>query len=288
MVKTGLVLEGGGMRGIFSTGVLDAFLENGISFDHCIGVSAGACHACSFLSGQKGRSFKISTEYLNDKRYCSLRSLLTTGDLFGVKMSYELIPRVLNPVDNEAFLKNPCTFQSVITNCETGKAEYPVIKDMFQDLLFVRASSSLPGFSRMVEINGGKYLDGGISDSIPLRRSIKEGFEKNVVVLTQVRGYLKEPAGMMGFFRKKYKDYPKLLEAMENRHIMYNDTLSFIAGEEEAGRAFVIAPPEPLNLKRIEKDREKMKKSYDAGYAEAKRLMPELLMFVGRETEQEP
>ncbi|MEA4816144.1 MAG: patatin family protein [Lachnospiraceae bacterium] len=280
MSKTGLVLEGGGMRGIFSAGVLDAFLDYGISFENCIGVSAGACHACSFLAGQRERSFKISTEYLNDKRYCSLHSLITTGDLFGVDMSYNLIPRVLNPIDNEAFLKNPTVFQAVVTNCKTGEAEYPFIKDLFKDLIYIRASSSLPGFSRMVEIDGIRYLDGGITDSIPLRQSIKEGCAKNVVVLTQVRDYRKEPMSMKNFFTRKYRRYPKLVSAMERRHEMYNDTLDFIAGEEKAGRAFVIAPPHPLGLKRIEKDAKKMKESYDTGYNEAKRLIPEIKAFL--------
>ncbi|MDO5089503.1 MAG: patatin family protein, partial [Leptotrichiaceae bacterium] len=156
--KTGLVLEGGGLRGIFTAGVLDFFLEKNIEFDRCIGVSAGSCHACSYLSKQYKRAYNVSVDYLDDKRYCSIYSLIKTGDLFGADFLYREIPDVLNPIDNEAYLKNNTEFQAVITNCHTGKAEYPYINDMKKDVNYIRASSSLPFLSQMVRINGELYL----------------------------------------------------------------------------------------------------------------------------------
>ena len=276
----GLILEGGGMRGVYTAGVLDFFLDKGILLDNCFGVSAGACHACSYLAGQRGRAFATAVDYLGDKRYCSLHSLITTGDMFGAEMLYETIPKELYPIDNASFLKNTAVFQAVVTNCETGKAEYPVIKDLLRDIGYVRASSSLPLVSRIVKIGGKPYLDGGIADSIPVRQSVLQGNLKNVVVLTRHRQYRKGENKLMPLLKMKYKAYPKLVESLQSRHIRYNETLEYIAGEEQKGNLFVIAPQEPLGLSRVEKNREKLQKAYETGYADARRSFSAVKGFI--------
>jgi len=279
-MKTGLVLEGGGMRGVFTAGVLDFFLKKNIEFENILAVSAGSCHAVSYLSKQYGRAFAVSVDYLSDKRYCGLYSLLTTGDLFGADMLYNKIPNELNLYDYGAFDASPAKFQAVITSCETGKAEYPVITDLRKDIQIIRASSSLPMVSKPVEINGKLYFDGGIADSIPLGQSIKQGNEKNVVVLTQHREYVKKPSSMMKITKLLYRKYPNLIRSMEHRHEMYNAELELIRKEEEAGRAFVIAPELPLPVDRIEKDKEKLRTCYKIGYNTAEKSYNELLEFL--------
>lgn len=268
------------MRGIFTAGVLDYFLDAGFQFPAVLGVSAGACHACSFLAGQRGRAYETAVRYLDDKRYCSVYSLVTTGDLFGAKMLYETIPQELYPIDNETYLKNPVRFQAVVTNCKTGKAEYPDIHDLLKDLLYVRASSSLPAVSRMVPIQGGLYLDGGIADSIPLLQSMRQGNEKNVVVLTRHREYRKEANSLLPLLRVKYRRYPALVRSLETRHVRYNDALHLVRREEEKGNVFVLAPSAPLPLGRVEKNREKLRAVYEQGYATAEKHRDALRRFL--------
>jgi predicted patatin/cPLA2 family phospholipase len=268
-MKTALVLEGGGMRGVFTAGVLDFFHNKALHFDMLFGVSAGACHACSFLSGQYKRAFDVSCDYLNNKNYCGAYSLIKTGDLFGVKMIYDDIPNRLNPYDYNAFLENKTAFYAVVTNCITGKPEYKRIADMRTDLIHVRASSSLPGVSRLVYIDGVPYLDGGISDSIPVRESLRRGANKTVIVLTQHDGYRKNPSGMLAYIKLKYRKYPKLIACIKNRHVVYNKTLDYIEEQADVGSVFVIRPQEPLRVGRIEKDRGKLKATYDKGYSAA-------------------
>ncbi len=279
-MKIGLALEGGGMRGVFTTGVLDVFLENNIEFDSVIGVSAGACHACSFLSRQAGRGFRVCANYVRDKNYCGLYSLIKTGDIFGAEMIYHTIPEKLDPIDNEAFLKGKTSFRAVVTNCETGKAEYPCISDMFNDVDYIRASSSMPGVSRIVEINGKKYLDGGVTDSIPLKRLIELGNQKNTVILTQPRNYVKGENRLMPFLRLKYKDYPQLVNAMQNRHKVYNETRDFIFKREKQGEVFIFEPPEKLDLSKVEKNPDKLFAAYTMGRKEAERRLSEFVDFL--------
>jgi len=280
MFNTDLVLEGGGMRGMFTAGVLDAFMEEDISFKRCIGVSAGACHACSFMSRQKKRAYNVGVDYLDNKRYCSFFSLITTGDLFGAKFVYDEIPNKLNLYDYDAFNKNETEFYATVTNCETGKAEYIKINDMKRDIVYVRASSSLPLLARIVKIGEKKYLDGGIADSIPVRHSLSSGNGKCVVVLTQHKGYRKKPNRLMALMRIKYFKYPLLTEKMENRYKNYNDTLDFLEEEEKKGSVYVIRPPKELEIGRIEKDKEVLKEIYETGYNEAKRVLGELKTFL--------
>ncbi len=281
MYQAGLILEGGGMRGLYTAGVLDYFMDINLEFKEVYGVSAGACNACSYLSKQRGRSLRVNTEYLDDPRYCGLESLIRTGDLFGADMLYDIIPNELDPYDYETFAEYPGKAYAVTTNCETGKAEYMELQDMHRDILAVRASSSLPMVSRMVEIQGYHYLDGGISDSIPVIQSMKNGNQKNVVVLTRDPSYRKEPSKTMAAFRMRYSKYPNLIRQMEHRHIRYNRTLDFLKKGEEAGKIFVIQPQKPVEIARIEKNKEKLKELYEIGYEEARNLHGELMEFLG-------
>ena len=189
MYQAGLVLEGGGMKGVYTCGVLDFFLDKNMEFSACYGVSAAACSLCSFLSKQRGRAFHTNIDYAGDKNYCSLYSLITTGDLFNADMCYYQIPETLNPYDHETFEKYQGDFYSVVTNIETGEPEYIPIKDLHTEIEAIRASASLPLVSRNVPFNGKLYLDGGISDGIPLKKSMEDGHTKNVVVMTKEHCY---------------------------------------------------------------------------------------------------
>ena len=263
---TGLVIEGGGMRGIFAAGVLEYLLDNDIKVDYVIGVSAGACHGCSYVSGQKGRAFAVCTDYMDDPRYGSVQSLLKTGDYFGKKFMYHTIPEELNPVDNESFKKSGIRFEVGVFNCITGESEYPEIKDMFEDVDWIAASASLPLFAKMVDIGGYQYMDGGLSDSIPVKHAQEIGCDKVIVILTRERGYRKAASKSIPLIKAKYKDYPKLIEALKRRHTVYNETLEYIDGEEKKGNVFVIAPVKDLGVGRLEKDRNKLKNAYLEGY----------------------
>lgn len=280
MIEAGLVVEGGGMRGVYTAGVLDYFMEKNLYFDDCYGVSAGACHISSYVSKQIGRSMKVTLDYIDDKRYCSINSLIKTGDMFGVEMLYDIIPNKLELYDYETFNKFKGNFYSVVTNCKTGKAEYIKIKDMKKDIIAVRASSSLPLLSRIVEINGKEYLDGGITDSIPIKKSIKDGHKKNVVILTRDKTYRKSKPKFLSFFKLKYKKYPNLVKAIENRYKMYNETLDFLEEEKAKNEVFIIQPKLPVKISRIEKDKDKLKALYDQGYEDAKELYEDLMKFL--------
>ena len=279
-MNTGLILEGGGMRGVYTAGVLDFFMEKDLYFKDCYAVSAGACHAISYFSKQRGRSIKVNLDYLHDKRYCSVNSLIKTGDMFGVDMIYNIIPNKLVLFDYDTYNKFDGNFYSVVTNCETGEAEYLRINDARKDIDAVRASSSLPLLSRIVEINGKKYLDGGISDSIPIRKSIEDGHEKNVVVLTRDKSYRQEKSKLLPVFKIKYKKYPKFLKAVENRYRVYNETLDFIDEEKKKNKAFVIQPKYHVSIGRLEKDKEKLRALYKQGYNDARDCYDDLIKFI--------
>ncbi len=276
----GLILEGGGMRGAFTAGVLDFWMAKGLYFENVYGVSAGACQACSYLCHQPGRGLRVWVDYIHDPRFCSMQSLLKTGDLFGAELNYDLVPRKLDPLDNETFLKSGARFTAVLTDVETGKPEYVQIHDMFDDIAAIQATASLPLISNMVAYKGRKYLDGGVTDSIPIRRAIADGCDKNVLVLTQAPGYRKEPNKALPLMKVKYACYPALVEAVARRHIMYNETLDFIGWEQEAGRLFVIRPDVAPGVGRVEKDPEKLRHLHDVGYATAEREYAALKAFL--------
>ena len=279
-MSTGIVFEGGGLRGIFAAGVIDYLLDKDIVFDHVIGVSAGACHACSYVTGQRSRSYIVSTDYLDDKRYMSKRNLLKTGDLFGADFIYHKIPEELYPLDNEHFKESGITFRAGVTNCLTGEAEYLQVKDLIEDVDIVRASSSLPLLARMVYINGIPYMDGGIADSVPVRASESFGCEENVVVLTRPAGYRKEPEKLIDIISVKYRKYPEMVEAMRHRAEVYNETMDYIDEGVRNGTIFRIAPMGALDIGRLEKDPAKLKKAYLEGYYVAEGLGEKLDKFL--------
>lgn len=282
MYQAGLILEGGGMKGIYTAGILDYFMEKEIMFSDCYGVSAGACHLCNYISGQRGRSLRVGLNYLDMKQYCGKWSLLTTGDLFGVDMNYNLIPNYLDPYDYDAAAKYEGRAFAVATDIEAGAPAYLPLKDMRKDLIAVRASSSLPLVSRNVKIDGRLYLDGGISDSIPVRKSIQDGNRKNVVIMTKEEGFVRQSAGAeLALVRARYLRYPKVYEMMRERHLSYNATVQYIEEKKRKGELFVIRPKHKSEVGRIEKDKEKMKALYEEGCRDAQECYLELLEYLG-------
>ena len=278
--KTGLVLEGGGMRGIFTAGVLDLFLENNLMVDNCVTVSAGACLGASYMSKQYKRGFNAIADHINKKEYASFYNLITTGDFFDVDYSYRRVVEEFNPFDNEEYIKNPTIFQTVITNVKTGKAEYPHIRDAVKELIYIRASASLPFLSRMVEINGEKYLDGGVSDPIPLKKAIENGNKKIILVLTRDKKYRKKQSKLSKISLILYKKYPKFVELMNTRYERYNETLEYIYELEKKGEVFIIQPESSLDLGRIEKNRKKLEIVYQMGYEKAKEEYKNLIEYL--------
>lgn len=292
MYQAGLILEGGGMKGMYTAGVLDFFLDKGITFSSVYGVSAGACHMCSYLSAQRGRAKDVVLDYLDTRKYCSLESFLTSGNLFNVDMCYHLIPEYLNPYDYEAFSQYPGKAYSVATDIVTGKPEYFLIRDMKKDIDKIRASASLPLVSQNVRVKVkrstvsspdgkhaggdtgyqyGYFLDGGLSDAIPIHKSIMDGNIKNIVVMTKEEGFIRKPASQTGFLKLRYLKYPKVYELMLERHINYNTTVDYLEEQKKSGRAFVIRPAKESKVGRIEKDRGKLERLYEEGYEDAER-----------------
>lgn len=286
MERTGLVLEGGGVRGIYTAGVLDVFMEHGLGFDGVIGVSAGAIHACSYLSGQKGRSIRYYRKYVSDPRFMSLRSWLRTGDIVGADFCYHELPDKLDIYDHEAFLQNRTPYYAVCTDVETGKPEYVRLTDMRGQIEYLRASASLPYFSRIVALDGRKYLDGGCSDSIPVEAFRRMGYQRNVVVLTRDRSYRKSPE-MTALAKLVYRKYPAFIRALEERHTMYNTQVALVEKLEQEGALFVIRPDSPLEIGRLESNPEKVQQVYDRGCADARAAIDRLKAWLAAENEQE-
>lgn len=287
MDKLGLVLEGGGMRGLYTAGVLDYFIDCDFYTDGVIGVSAGACHACSYVSKQRGRAYRTNTDYLHDKRYMSFHSLLRTGDLFGAKFVYEDIPNIYDPYDYETFHNAKTKLYAVCSNLETGKAEYFQCINMLHDVLYVRASASLPLLARTIEIDGKKLLDGGATDSIPVKKFQQLGYAKNIVVLTQCDDYRKGKNNLLPIIKRAYRRYPAFVEALAQRHITYNQTLDELAAMEARGEIYIIRPSSPVTISRLEKDVTKLKALYDQGYQDAKQHYEAMMKFVKAETAKE-
>ena len=280
-MKTGLVLEGGALRGLFTCGVLDVLLESGVSFDGMIGVSAGAAFGCNFKSWQNGRALRYNLAYAKDRRYCSLWSWLTTGNLFGAEFAYHTIADRLDIFDNEAFERNPMEFHLVATDVTTGQAFYKQVDHGGASLYeWLRASSSMPIVSKTVRIEDREFLDGGIADSIPLRYFQSMGYEKNVVVLTQPMGYKKEPMRMMPLIRILLRQYPNLTDSMERRHEMYNEQLRYVAQEIVKGKTLVICPKDVLPIGRISHDRDCMQQTYNIGRTIARKKLGEIMEFL--------
>lgn len=282
--KVGLVLEGGGMRGMYTAGVLDVFLQENIWPDAVIGVSAGAIHGCSYLSGQLGRSVRYNLKYINDKRYMSLRSLITTGDIFNVNFCYDKIPNELSVFDYDTFKKNAenIPFYVTCSNVDTGKPEYIRCRDFRYDMDYMRASASLPIVSRMVKVNEKKLLDGGTTDSIPVKFFESIGYKKNIVVLTRPEGYVKKESSSIHILKLLYRKYPAYLEACEKRPKLYNETVEYIEQQQKDGNIIVIRPSRKVKIARTEKDTEKLKYMYKLGRHDTLKQLQEIKQFIDK------
>lgn len=269
-MKTGLVLEGGAMRGMYTAGVLDIFMENDITVDGAIGVSAGALFGSNFKSKQIGRTIRYNMKYSRDPRYVGFRSLIKTGDLYGADFCYKELPNKLDIFDVETYKNTPMDFYVVTTDVNTGKPIYHLCPNGDSvDIEWYRASASMPLVSRIVKIDGIEMLDGGISDSIPIRKFREMGYEKNIVVLTQHNGYRKKKSNALPLIKLKLgKKYPNLVHDMEIRHEMYNQTLDALKEMESRGEVYIIQPKDPITIKRTERDPEKLKNLYDIGRKE--------------------
>lgn len=278
-MRTGLVLEGGAMRGMYTAGVLDVFMENGIRFDGVIGVSAGAITGCSFVSGQRERTIRYNLRYCKDKRMMSFYSLITTGDLVGTEFCYQQIPRHLDPFDNEAFMRSATDFYVTCTNLETGGPEYIHLRDLDAQIDYMRASASMPYVSHIVEIDGKKLLDGGCSDSIPVRKFMEMGYDKNIVVLTRPEDYRKGPE-KTALAKVFYRKYPNFVRTLHGRADAYNRTAADIRSLEREGKIFVIRPLKPLQIGRMSHDPEEIRNAYRQGREDAQQKLSDLIRWM--------
>ncbi|PAD66500.1 patatin family protein [Bacillus sp. 7586-K] len=272
MERTGLILEGGGMRGIYTAGVLEYFMEQDFYAPYVIGVSAGACFGASYLSRQKGRNRKVNIDYIKDPNYLSLRNYMKKRQLFGMDFIFDEIPNKIVPFNFEAFKDAKEEFVVVTTDCQTGTPVYYNKKEDGENILtLLRASSSLPFIAPIVQYNGKSLLDGGIVDSIPIKKAEHDGINKNIVILTRYGNYRKKKSNICWILEKAYKDYPKLISAIVRRYEMYNETLDYIEGQERNGSVFVIRPSVPFKVGRIEKNQKKLEGLYKLGMEDAKK-----------------
>lgn len=281
-MKTGIVVEGGGMRGIYGAGVLDVLLENDIKADGLIGVSAGAIHGCSFVSGQKGRSIRYNLKYSRDPRYMSMRSLIRTGDMFGIDFCYRELPETLDPFDNETFESSSTEYYVTCTDVETGQPVYHRCPSLRGDRIdWVRASASMPLASRIVELDGKKLLDGGVADSIPVMAFRKMGFKKDLVILTGPEGYRKKQNPMLPLIRRAYREYPEFVETAASRHLVYNRELDEISRLEREGEILVIRPSRRIKISRTERRPERIEQMYRLGREDAMKAFSGIKAFMG-------
>ena len=278
-MKKGLIMEGGALRGMFTCGVIDVFLEENIVFDGAAGISAGAAFGCNFKSRQIGRAIRYNKKYRSDPRYCSVRSWLKTGDLFGVEFCYHELPDRLDPFDRETFRNNPMEFYVGATDVETGHAVFHKCSDGgAADIEWMRASASMPVVSRPVQIGKYTLLDGGIVDPVPFRYMENRGYDRNVIILTQPLGYRKPKSSPA--MQTLLKKYPAVAKAMAVRHIRYNRQMDEIRERELAGKALVIRPPQALGISRTEKDPAELERVYQTGRAEGKKQLERVRKFL--------
>lgn len=274
-MKTGLVLEGGAMRGLFTAGVLDVFMEHGLAFDGLIGVSAGACFGCNYKSRQPGRTIRYNKRFAKDPRYCSWGSLFRTGDLFNAAFCYRELPLKLDPFDAATFAANPMPFYVVTTDCQTGRPVYTRLDRADEKALdWIQASASMPLVSRPVAIDGAYHLDGGLSDGIPLKYFESLGYERNIVITTRPHGYRKFPSAKIALLKPFLRRFPAIYRALRTRHEWYNATLEYIDSRVAAGAAVLIAPDAPLPISRVCHDPGQMQRVYDLGRAAGEKALP--------------
>lgn len=280
-MKIGLVLEGGAMRGMFTAGVLDVLLDEQIAVDGAVTVSAGALFGINYPAKQRGRVLRYNLKYLHDKRYMGWHSLFTTGNVVNKAFAFYELPFTLDPFDQATFAASQIDFWVTLTNIETGEPEYVKITDAFAQMEALRATSAMPMVSRVVEIEGKKYLDGGISDSIPLDKAITLGYDKIIVILTRPLDYRKKPSNNW-LFKLFYHNYPKLIERWANRYAEYNQAVEKVIEMEKAGKIFVIRPSESLDISRLEKDLAKVQAMYDLGVKDGQAALSELKDYLAK------
>ena len=269
------------MRGMFTAGVLDVMMENGIEYDGIIGVSAGAAFGCNYKSKQVGRAIRYNMKYCNDKRFSGIGSLIKTGNIYNTDFAYGEVPLKYDVFDFDTYESNPTEFYVVCTDIETGQAVYHNYGGKNGHCFdWIRASASMPLVSQIVDIDGQKLLDGGIADSIPVKYFESIGYDRNVAVLTQPEHYQKKKNRLMPLIRRKYGKYPKLVEAMDSRHLVYNQTLAYIGAQEKQGKLFVIRPKEALQIRKVEKNPNTLKEIYDIGRETAASRIAEMKEFL--------
>ena len=277
----GLALEGGGYRGMYTTGVLDVWMEHGVTCDHLVGVSAGAAFGYNFKSRQIGRAIRYNKAYCADKRYAGVGSWLKTGDLFNADFAYREVPIERDPIDLETYLATPMRFTAVCTDLDTGEAVYHDLPfGDERDIEWIRASSAIPVATRPVEIEGHRYLDGGVADSIPSAWLFEKGYDRNIVVLTQPAGYVKEPNNLMPWLRLVFRRYPAFVEALAHRHEVYNATLEDLARREAAGEILVVRPSESVKVASLCRDPEELERIYRIGRRDAEDTLPALEAYL--------
>lgn len=282
-LKKGLILEGGAMRGMFTAGVIDVMMEHEIEFDGLIGVSAGAAFGCNYKSKQIGRVLRYNTRFCRDKRYSGWRVWLKTGNIYSTDFCYGEVPLKYDVFDFDTFEENPMEFYVVCTDIETGKPVYHKYGNRNDHGFdWIRASASLPLVSHVVENDGLKLLDGGISDSIPVKYFESIGYDRNIAVLTRPEGYQKEANKLMPILRRKYKAYPKFLQTLENRHIRYNETLNYIKKQEKEGKLYVIRPESALKISAVEKNPQKLQEIYERGRGVAQKQIREIEQYLSK------
>ena len=283
-MKTALIMEGGAMRGMFTCGVIDVLMKHGLSFDGAAGISAGAVFGCNFKSRQIGRPIRYNKRYCADPRYCSIRSLLKTGDLYGADFCYRELPDVLDLFDRRSFRENPLRFYVGATDVRSGKCVYHECRDGGEkDMKWFQASASMPMVSRPVSVGGYMLLDGGIADAVPYAYMEKLGYDRQVIILTQPKGYRKHPARFGPVLRMALRMHPAIAEAMMHRHEMYNRQMDEMDRRETSGQSLIIRPPEALRIGHTEKNPDELERVYQIGAAEAERRIGEIQRFLNGE-----
>lgn len=277
-MKRGLVLEGGAMRGLFSAGAMDVMMEYGVHFDGIVGVSAGACFGCNYKSRQHGRAIRYNKQFAGDGRYCGFGSLIKTGNYYNAEFAYHIVPTQYDVFDADAYAANPMEYYVVCTDITTGKAVYKKCERFDHEMLeWIRASASMPVVSTVVEVGGLKLLDGGVSDSIPLRFFQQQGYNDNVVILTQPIDYVKRPLKAIPLVKWSLRKYPEMVAAMQNRHVMYNEQTAYVRSEEALGRCIVIRPEAPINIGHFSINADEMQRIYELGREAALKKIDEIL-----------
>ena len=280
-MKTAIVCEGGGMRGVFTAGVLQSFLDAGFIADELVGVSAGASNGASYVSRQPGRGYRTNVDYTNDRRYLSFSNWIKTGSLFGMDFIFGEIPERLDPFDFDAFYASSTRYYAGACDVETGKTVFFGQPEMDRFLTALRASCSLPVLGSMVEMDGKKYLDGGVSSPIPFEKALSDNCDFLVVVLTRERGYVKKWQNLRLLYRLWYSQYPLLRKAIDERHKIYNQSLLRLKKLEENGTALVIAPPQPLTADRFGRNKASLEESYTIGLQMGEKALPRIFNTLG-------